>query len=94
MTSRDIGRIPCRKAGTRARKVDDCLASRAKKKHQRETNANCMIVKVIGRGNAFRMDLEEVLVKAELRYQTKQSTFHTINEKTGMRDRAFYIPLA
>lgn len=46
----------------------------AKKRHHPETKANCIIVRVIGFGKALSMDLEEVLVKAELKYQTRQST--------------------
>lgn len=79
ITSRLIGRIPCLKAGTATRKVGDRLASCAKKKHQKETKANWTIVKVIGRRKAFRMDLEDVLVKAELRYHIKQRIFQVIS---------------
>ncbi len=49
-------------------------ASDAKNRHHPETKANCIIVSVIGLGKALSMDLEEVLVNAELKYQIRQRT--------------------
>jgi hypothetical protein len=48
--------------------------SEARTKHHDETEANWTIVKVAGFGNALRIDLEEVLVRAEVMYQTMQRT--------------------
>lgn len=59
------GMAVCRRGKRRARD--------AKNRHHPETKANCIIVRVIGLGKALSMDLEEVLVKAELRYQIRQS---------------------
>ena len=41
--------------------------------HQNETNPNWTIDKVIGFEKAFRIDLDEVFVRAEVRYQTTKS---------------------
>lgn len=49
-------------------------ARNAENRHHPETKANCIMVRVIGLGKALRMDLEEVLVRAELKYQTRQRT--------------------
>lgn len=45
--------------------------------HQDETHANWITVRVTGCGKALRMVLDEVLVRAELIYQTRQSTWKT-----------------
>jgi hypothetical protein len=37
--------------------------------HQNETKANCTIDRVIGFGKAIRIDLEEVFVSADVKYQ-------------------------
>lgn len=47
-------------------KIEDKLVNI---KHQMDTEANCTIVRVAGLGNAFKIDLEEVLVNAEVMYQ-------------------------
>ena len=44
-------------------------------KHHSETEANWMMVKVAGFGKALRIDLDEVLVRAEVMYQTMQSAY-------------------
>ena len=51
-------------------------ARNAKHRHHPETNANWIIVRVIGLGKALRMVFEEVLVRAELKYQIRQSTWY------------------
>ena len=66
--------MPFRRAGIAVFRRGNILASHARKRHQPETKANCIIVSVIGLGKALRMDLEDVLVKAELKYQTRQRT--------------------
>ena len=47
--------------------------SEARTKHHNETDANWIIVKVAGFGKALRIDFDEVLVKADVMYQTMQS---------------------
>ena len=42
-------------------------------KHQADTEANWMMVRVAGLGKAFRIDLDEVLVRAEVIYQATHS---------------------
>lgn len=51
-------------------------ARNAKHRHHPETKANWIIVRVIGLGKALRMVFEEVLVRAELKYQIRQSTWY------------------
>ena len=48
-------------------------AKYAKNMHQEETKANWISVRVTGLGKALRMDLEEVFVNAEVKYQMRQS---------------------
>jgi uncharacterized protein YpuA (DUF1002 family) len=43
--------------------------------HHPETKANCMMVKVTGRGKAFRIDFEEVLVIAEDMYHIRHNNY-------------------
>lgn len=64
--------MPFLSAGTAVFRRGKMRASHAKKRHQPETKANCMIVSVIGLGKALSIDFEEVLVKAELKYQMRQ----------------------
>ncbi len=40
--------------------------------HHEDTKANWIRVRVMGLGKTLSMDLEEVLVRAELIYQTRQ----------------------
>ena len=42
-------------------------------RHQKKTEANCIIVSVAGFGKALRIDLEEVFVSAEVIYHTMQN---------------------
>lgn len=51
-------------------------ARSAKHRHHPETKANWIMVRVIGLGKALRMVFEEVLVRAELKYQIRQSTWY------------------
>ena len=71
ITSRLGYRMPFLKAGMVVFKRGKSRARYAKKRHQPETKANCMMVRVIGLGKAFRIDLEDVFVNAELKYQTR-----------------------
>ena len=66
--------MPCFRAGIALFRGGKTLARKAKNIHQPETKANCMMVSVIGFGLAFRIDLEDVLVSAELMYHIRQST--------------------
>ena len=43
--------------------------------HQVETKANWMSVRVIGLGKAFRMDFEEVFVRAEDMYHIRHKIY-------------------
>jgi hypothetical protein len=54
-------------------------ASHAENMHQNETKANCTIDNVIGLEKAFRIDLDEVFVRAEVRYQTANSIWKIYN---------------
>ena len=47
----------------------------AKKMHQEDTKANWISVKVTGFGKALRMDLEDVLVRADVRYHMMHRTW-------------------
>lgn len=51
------------------------MASHAKSKHHKDTKANWTSVRVIGLSKAFRIDLEDVLVRADVRYHMTQRTF-------------------
>lgn len=66
--------MPCLRAGIVVFKRGKRCAMYARRRHHPETNANCIIVRVIGLGNALSIDFEEVLVKAEVRYQIRQRT--------------------
>lgn len=43
--------------------------------HHVETKANCISVRVIGFGKAFRIDFDEVFVRAEDMYQMRHSIY-------------------
>ena len=43
--------------------------------HQEETKTNWIKVRVMGLGKTVRMDFEDVLVRAEEVYHTRQRTF-------------------
>lgn len=49
------------------------FASQAKKRQKTKTKRNWMTVRVTGIGNALSIAFEEVLVRAELKYQSKHS---------------------
>ena len=66
--------MPFFKAGILALRLGKSVDIYAKNRHHPETKANCMIVRVIGLGKALRIDFDEVLVKAELKYQTRHRT--------------------
>lgn len=55
------------------RRLGKRCASHANVKHHNETKANCMIVRVIGCGKAFRIDFDDVFVSADVKYQTTLS---------------------
>lgn len=72
-TSRDGYRIPFFNAGMEVfsdGKTDDRYE---RMRHHAETNPNWTIVRVIGFGSVVRISLDDVLVSAEVMYQTTQS---------------------
>ena len=79
MTSRVGARMPCFNAGMAVLIEGYRWARYAKKTHQVDTKANWTSVRVIGLGKAFRIDFEEVLVRAELMYQTRQRTYACVS---------------
>jgi hypothetical protein len=78
MTSYEGLRSPFFSAGTALFKAGNTVAVSVKTRHQKETEANWRIVRVAGLGKAFKIDLEEVLVSADVMYQTIHSAFHTL----------------
>ena len=64
--------MPYLRAGTVFRMAANRCARFAKSRHHSDTNANWTTVRVIGFGNALRIDLDEVFVRAELRYHVWQ----------------------
>jgi hypothetical protein len=68
-------RIPCRKAGMAFLRPGSTLDSHEKNRQNDATNPNCTRVRVAGLGNAFKMDLEEVFVRAEERYHTTHKIY-------------------
>ena len=67
--------MPCFRAGIIVRSCGKMRARDANSIHHAETKANCMMVRVIGLGKELRIDLEEVLVRAELKYQIRHRTW-------------------
>ena len=74
ITSRLGYLIPFLRAGIFLFKDGKILAKMPKNMHHPETKANWITVKVIGFGKALRIDFEDVLVRAELKYQIRQRT--------------------
>lgn len=66
-------RIPIFSTGMASPIAGTAVASQAKKRQKTKTKRNWMTVRVMGFGKALRMALEEVLVKAELKYHSKHS---------------------
>jgi hypothetical protein len=65
--------MPFLRAGTLFLSQGKIADKYANNRHHIETNANCTIVRVIGLGRAFKMDLEDVFVVAEVIYHIRQS---------------------
>jgi hypothetical protein len=65
--------MPFFSAGIDLFKMGKIEARYARIRHQMETDANCTIVNVTGFGNAVSIDLEEVLVSADVMYHAIQS---------------------
>ncbi len=63
------GLISCLRTGISVRKEWYLRASAAEKKHQDDTKANCIRVRVTGFGKAMRMDLEDVFDMMDVAYQ-------------------------
>lgn len=68
-------RIPFLRTGTLFLSQGLCLASHARKMHQKETSRNWMMVKVTGLGRDVKMAFEEVLVMMEVAYQKPQRAY-------------------
>lgn len=66
-------RIPFFKTGKVFRMKALRLASHDRKRHQKDTRRNCMMVRVTGFGKAVKIALEDVLVRMEVAYQKAHS---------------------
>lgn len=66
----------CRRAETFSRRIGNKVASHASKMQREDTKANWTSVKVAGLSKALRMDLDEVLVKADDVYHMRQRICH------------------
>lgn len=75
--------MPCLRIGTLCRSLGITVDRYTSSRHQNDTNANWMMVKVIGIGRAFKMDFEDVLVSADVRYQIIQRPINRY--ETGAR---------
>ena len=64
--------IPSLRAGMVRFRMGKTDARCASTRHHIETKPNCTIVRVIGFGRASKIDLDEVLVSAEVMYQIRQ----------------------
>jgi hypothetical protein len=65
----------CLSAGIACCRAGNTEASHEKNRQNEATNPNCIRVRVAGFGKAFRMDFEEVFVRALDIYQTIQRIF-------------------
>ena len=72
-TSQEGFRSPFFRAGIDLFSEGNIDDSDVRMKHHKDTDANWMMVRVAGLGKALRIDLEEVLVRAEVMYQAMQS---------------------
>lgn len=75
MTSLEGERMPWRKACILLGRAGNILDSQEKRTQKKATKANCINVRVAGFGKAFRMDLEEVFVRALEVYHTIQRIY-------------------
>jgi hypothetical protein len=66
--------MPFLRTGMALRILGFRLANQDKKRHQKETRKNCMIVSVMGRGRAVRMAFEDVFVRIDAENQAQHST--------------------
>ena len=66
------GRTPFFSAGTAVRNRGYTLAIHPRNRHQEQTKANCINVRVTGFGNAVRMVLEEVFDMMDVMNQKAQ----------------------
>ncbi len=78
-TSQDGRRSPFFNAGIDRLSDGKIVARLARTRHQKKTEANWMIVRVAGLGKAFKIDLEDVFVSAEVMYQAIQSAYNAIS---------------
>jgi hypothetical protein len=72
ITSRDGRNMPLRRAGIAVFNPGKSVEQYVRSRHQNDTKANCIRVSVTGLGSAVNMDLEDVLVTADVMYQTIQ----------------------
>jgi hypothetical protein len=72
ITSRDGRNMPLRRAGIAVFNPGKSDEQYVRSRHQNDTKANCMTVRVTGLGSAVRMDLEDVLVTADVMYHITQ----------------------
>lgn len=64
--------MPLRRAGIAVFNPGNTDEQYVRSRHQNDTKANCMMVRVTGLGSVVNMDLEEVLVTADVMYQIIQ----------------------
>lgn len=62
------------RAGTARLRAGNSVERYDSSRHHIDTKANWTIVRVMGFGRAFKIDLDEVFVSAEVMYQIRQST--------------------
>jgi hypothetical protein len=82
ITSRVGYRIPYLRAGIVFLSAGNIVASHEKKRQKVATSRNWTRVRVAGFGKAFRIDFEEVLVRAEEKYHTMQSIYTCISTES------------
>lgn len=75
MTSRDGGAMPFRRAGIAVFREGKMAEQYVIRRHHRETNTNCIRVRVTGFGRALRIDFDDVLVTAEVIYQIRHKPY-------------------
>jgi hypothetical protein len=97
ITSRDGRNMPLRRAGIAVFNPGKSVEQYVRSRHQNDTKANCIRVSVTGLGSAVNMDLEDVLVTADVMYQTIQrpiSLYDTGAFKASAISCAFALILA
>ena len=80
ITSRDGGNMPLRRAGIACFNPGKRDEQYVRSRHQNDTKANCMMVRVTGLGSAVNIDLEDVLVTADVMYQMIQRPYVLVSD--------------